>query len=718
MLKSLFMKGWYSKKKPTDYMHCKRQDHNCPDISINLFIVGFVSTSIQLLLMREIMNLSGGYELMTGIFLGSWLTASAAGSAMAGRTRLNDLRIINLIFSFGPLISTLLFILLAGMMTFPGETPDFLKSLILTFLMLLPVCFASGYTFIKLTAHAVKNNDYIPGKSFSIETGGAIIAGIILSVLTSGILNTGQILVVILITSPGYTILTYFPGSKLNTFIIKTAIVIITAVSLIAQPHILLRQMMMPGIKVSDTKDTPYGNITKGIYGNEESIYYNQRLLSYSGDAMEREENIHYALLQVQNPSNILLISGSLVSLLPEIAKYDPEKVIFIENDPGLIETSLIITDTFSFSIEIKKTDAYKYIRENKLKNDAVILLLPPPSSLALNRYYTTEFFNEIRSGLSPGGIFMCSPGPAEYYLNKETIYLYSSVYNSLAEVFGSVKPVAGNKLYFIASDSELDVSFCKMTEEKQINNIYVSPDFMSDDLIRMKSDEILSILDKNVRKNRSASPIACLYYQSYNLSRNPTAKSITAIILLVAFAFSISVVRRNNILMYLTASSLAGFEIIALLVLQLTAGNMYQLTGIIIAAIMTGLAAGSGMKLTIKSANRIKNLAFALLLYYLIIAVLTDAFLSVSGIAGSVLIIAAVLPPSFITGTLFRKLTINDENGIISSSVYTADLAGSALGFILISALIVPVFGIRVSLLFLSGLIFAGMLFGTNRNK
>ena len=125
-----------------------------------------------------------------------------------------------------------------------------------------------------------------------------------------------------------------------------------------------------------------------------------------------------------------------------------------------------------------------------------------------------------------------------------------------------------------------------------------------------------------------------------------------------------------------------------------------------------------TGMKLTIKSANRIKNLAFALLLYYLIIAVLTDAFISVSGIAGSVLIIAAVLPPSFITGTLFRKLTINDENGIISSSVYTADLAGSALGFILISALIVPVFGIRVSLLFLSGLIFAGMLFGTNRNK
>ncbi len=707
------MKEWYSKKRPTDLMHCKRQDYNCPDISINLFIVGFVSTSIQLLLMREIMNLSGGYELMTGIFLGSWLTASAGGSALAGRTCLNDLRIINLVFSLGPLLSVLLFVLLAGMMTLPGETPDFLKSLVLTFLMLLPVCFSTGYTFIKLTAYAVTNNDYKPGKSFSIETGGAIIAGIILSVLTSGILNTGQILVVILITSPAYTLLTYFPGSRLKNNVIKSVVVIIVAALLIIQPHILLRQVLMPGIKIKDTRDTPYGNITRGIYGDEESIYYNQRLLSYSDDAMEREENIHYALLQVENPVNILVISGSLASFLPEIAKYDPEKVIFIENDPGLIETTSVNADAFPFSIDIKTKDAYRYIRENELKNDAVILLLPPPSSLALNRYYTREFFKEVKSGLSPGGIFMCSPGPADYYLNKETVYLYSSVYNSLTEVFRSVKPVPGNKLYFVASDSELSVSYSKMAERKQINNIYVSQDFLSDDLIRMKSDEILSVLDKNVRQNRSASPIACFYYQSYNLSRNPTAKSIAAIILIVAFALSISVVRRNNILMYFTASSLAGFEIIILLILQLTIGNMYQLTGIIIAALMTGLAAGSGMK---HDLTRIRVLTFALLLYYLIIAILTNAFLSLSGIAGTILIISAVLPPSFITGNLFRRLTINDEKGNISSSVYTADLAGSALGFILISALIVPVFGIRFSLFFLSGLIFAGILFGTDR--
>lgn len=57
-------------------------------ISTNLFIVGFVSTSIQLLLIREMMNISGGYELMTGTFLASWLIISAAGAILAGRSSL------------------------------------------------------------------------------------------------------------------------------------------------------------------------------------------------------------------------------------------------------------------------------------------------------------------------------------------------------------------------------------------------------------------------------------------------------------------------------------------------------------------------------------------------------------------------------------------------------------------------------------------------------
>jgi spermidine synthase len=712
------MKAWFSEKRAINPMYSPGPGENNRNISLNLFIVGFVSTSVQLLFMREIMNLTGGYELVTGIFLGSWLTVSAAGSVLAGRSRFSDLRLINLLFALSLFLSLFLLVILTRIMTGPGETPDFLKSLVITFLMLIPFCLASGYIFIKLISAARTRNDFVPGKSFSIETTGGILAGFIFSILTSGLLNTGQILVVILVSSMAYALLAYLPPGSISDYLSRCLIAVITAGALIAGPDVLLRQMLMPGIRVADTKDTPYGNITKGLYGEEESIYYNQRLLSYSEDAVEREENIHYALLPVKNPEKILLVSGNLSSCLTEIEKYNPEKVIYVENDPGLIEMTAVSKDAFSFNIDIEMRDAGKYIRETKEKTDAVIVLLPPPSTLALNRYYTSEFFAHIRNIINPGGIFMCSPGSYDFYMNRESVLLYSSVYNSLKEVFTYVRPVAGHKLYFISSDSEFSLSFSGMTEEKQINNIYVSPDFLSDDLIELKSNEILSVLDENVKKNRSASPIACFYYQSYNLSRYPHAKTLAVAVSVIIFALSLLTIRRKNILMYFTASSLAGFEIIILLILQITIGNMYQLTGMVIASLMTGLAAGSGFQRRYAGTFHARTLSLILIIYYMLFAACIKPLMTVTGTAGIILITAAVFPPSFITGHLFRILTVHDSEGSVSSSVYSADLAGSAVGFILVSAIMVPVFGIAVSIIFLSALILTGMLFGGNKIK
>jgi hypothetical protein len=52
------------------------------------------------------------------------------------------------------------------------------------------------------------------------------------------------------------------------------------------------------------------------------------------------------------------------------------------------------------------------------------------------------------------------------------------------------------------------------------------------------------------------------------------------------------------------------------------------------------------------------------------------------------------------------------------ASSVYSADLAGSALGFILVTGVAIPIFGIKTSIFLLASLIFTGLLFGTVRNK
>ena len=65
---------------------------------------------------------------------------------------------------------------------------------------------------------------------------------------------------------------------------------------------------------------------------------------------------------------------------------------------------------------------------------------------------------------------------------------------------------------------------------------------------------------------------------------------------MIILFVLPAAAVKRRNMLMYFSASALAGFEIVILLILQVIAGSMYQLTGLIIAALMAGLALGSGI--------------------------------------------------------------------------------------------------------------------------
>ena len=689
------------------------------NISSNLFIVGFVSSSIQFLLIREMMNIAGGYELITGTFLGSWLIASALGSSIAGKSSLTDIKRINIVFSLSPLVSLFLLLFLSRLFLNSGETPSFLISLIYTLLVLAPFCLVSGFTFVKLIVIAGAENKFVPGKSFSIETAGGIASGITISLLTSGILNTYQLLLIIIILANAYVFLTFYITSKKVKLSAKIFISLLTTLIILFNPDTYFRQILMPGIKITGSQDTPYGNLTKGNYKGEESTYYNLRLLSYNNDVVEREENIHYAMLQCESPEKVIVVSGSFNSHLPELLKYPVKKIIYIERDPALAKSEDHSYDSLSADIIIANTDAFRYIKNHTERVDAILLLIPPPLTLLLNRYYTTEFFADIKKRLNPGGVFMCSPGPYDNYLNKASINLYSSIFNSLSGIFKNVIPITGNKLYFIASDKELSLSICNLTSLRKINNIYVSSDFLADDLITKKSDEVITLLDRGIRKNNASFPVACFHFQSYNFSKNLNEKVPSIVLLFILFAVPVTAIKRRNQIMYFSASALAGFEIIMLLILQLMIGNMYQLTGLVISGLMAGLAIGAGVNFNFLNSVSFRFKSVILFSFYFSFGLIFNYLLKLSGgIFSIIILLLLAFLPALLTGHFFRELTMKTDNKSGYPATYSADLAGSAFGFIFIAGFAVPAFGIKVSIFILSLLIFAGFLFGTIKNK
>jgi hypothetical protein len=188
---------------------------------------------------------------------------------------------------------------------------------------------------------------------------------------------------------------------------------------------------------------------------------------------------------------------------------------------------------------------------------------------------------------------------------------------------------------------------------------------------------------------------------------------------MLIFFVLPAAAIKRKNLIMYFSASALAGFEIVILLTLQLTSGNMYQLTGLIIASLMSGLAVGSGIIIRVPDTITIRKKVIFLIMFYIVFGILYDNILDIkSSVLSVIIIMISGFIPALFTGDLFRELTGRTEGISAAPAIYSADLAGSAFGFIIISGFAVPFLGIRVSVYILAALIFGGIFFGTITNK
>jgi hypothetical protein len=163
----------------------------------------------------------------------------------------------------------------------------------------------------------------------------------------------------------------------------------------------------------------------------------------------------------------------------------------------------------------------------------------------------------------------------------------------------------------------------------------------------------------------------------------------------------------------------MAGFEIILLVTLQLTIGNMYQLTGLIIASLMAGLAIGAASDNRFINSITVIRKCLILIIFYAIAGLTYSYILQLENrIVVVIFLSLSALIPAIITGSIFRVLTMNNSDQNSCPATYSADLSGSAFGFILLSGFTVPVFGTVVSIYLLSIMIFAGILFGTIGNK
>jgi spermidine synthase len=668
-----------------------------------LLLTGFASASSQFILIREAVILGGGAEASTGVFLWLWLMIAAAGAVAGGKSASDDVSKFMWTLIAAMIVSPAGFIVMNLLILSPGQAPSFLQTFVILTVSVAPVSFISSFIFIRLSVLAQESRGTHPGKSFGIETAGSVAAGIITTVTVSLSIPNYQLYLLIFLASATMNFVILYPpsaGRKVSLLLsIPLAILV-----LLFTPDPAVRSLLIGGVKAETSSDTPFGNITTGSYGGEKTVFYDHRPLFFAGDIISTEENIHYALLQRDEHDRVLVISGGLMRHLPEMQKYGISEVVYLEHDPGIIEAEGA-RDTVAGTMEIKveKADPLRYLRKATDRFDAVIQLLPPPSTLAVNRFYTIEYFTLVKEHMTPGGVFMCTPMPWYNYSPESYRRGLSPVYNALGDLFRHIVIIPGSSLYLIASDFPLSDSVSVMAERYSAGNTYVNGDYIDDDDIRRKGRQIISMIDTAARANSAALPVSSWFSNLLSMEKKGIAGSSVAllvILLILPFVFA----GRGGLMMFSSSAALAGFGMIMVFLLQITVGSIYLLTALIISSLMAGLAAGATYE-KINLRHHLIIIASLLALVFFLTGLLLRVLVTASPWLVISLAMFFTLTAAFLTGSVYRVLTTS-VNGMRSGNVYAADLAGAALGYLTVATLLVPLLGPSLVCILLGGII------------
>jgi hypothetical protein len=346
---------------------------------------------------------------------------------------------------------------------------------------------------------------------------------------------------------------------------------------------------------------------------------------------------------------------------------------------------------------------------------DAVLQLIPPPSTLSVSRYFTIEYFRAVKEHLSPGGLFLCTPMPYYNYSPESYSKGFSPVYNALNEVYSHVVLIPGSSLYIIASDSTLSDSISVLAARSVIQNSYVNSDYLDDDDLRHKSRQITMQSDSTAGFNTAARPVSSWFTNMLSLESKGIAGGLVAVIaflVIIPFAF----IRRGGLMMFASSAGLAGFGMIMIFILQMTVGNIYLLSALVLTLLMAGLAGGAAWSV-VRTTRPMMIFTVLLALIYGVTGLIAPSLLAAAPGVVLPVIFIFLLAAGFLTGSVYRVLTTPGTQGT-TGGVYASDLAGSALGYLTISTILVPLAGIsNVSFILAAFIFIAGIIVSVRFN-
>jgi len=710
-------------------------DYSKKAITGALIILGFTSILSQLMIIREFLCIFQGNELIIGMMLCIWMLLTAAGSKLgiriAGKT-VPERALPNyfLILSALPALIIILLYMIETQVFPPGTVKSTATAFIFCFCLLSPFCLMSGMLYTLLTAvlSGIDNKNRVSA-AYAWESFGSMLAGLAFSLILVNLLGTFQILSLIMLICIVAQVMLLHVSKPALKYYWSSGIWILVAFFLLLSPvERWIRSLHYKNQELVYTKDTPYGNLSVTLTAGQYNYFENGNLLFSSENQIMQEEAVHFTLLQHSGPEKILIVSGGIAGMTKEALKYPSiERIDFLEINPWLVKAEMQFIKYPSFpGLRVIKEDARRWIKHIRSEYDAVLINTPDPSNVQINRYYTLEFFKEVKQALAQNGIFSIGLSPTANYMSSEAKEINSIIFHTLKGVFQHVVVIPGEKNYFIASDGNVHLDIAKTLQSLNIENDYVQPGYIEDDLLKHNSTLIMNEISKGkARNNQDLSPLAYFLQIRYWLSLFQNVKKaapfILLIVLIILFFLRMTLRNITPVTLGIFAGGFAGAsaEFLIIIVFQVLYGYLYQMLGLIIAFYMTGLMAGVffggylSRRVTVLSYILVQIILFMLVILIPPLTTLVSNYQNIPVWTGQAILFCLTGVIACITGIEFNMASRLEKQSTagIAGSLYGVDLTGAAAGTLLVSLVCLPVLGLQVSCLLAGLMIMTGFI-------
>ena len=725
-----------------------------------IFCYGLFTIAAQTLLFREFITTFQGNDISVGLFFASWLFWIGLGAMLAYRPSkitgrlLKRIDLLFLIYIPAYVLELILIVQVRQIAGVSSYTMLSIRQMLFSSLLVnAPVSIITGI-FFPLACRWIQNSSRFPVSSvYIIEAAGAFLGGIAATVLLA--IGVSSITIFFLLAFLiSFALFLVNRNSKLKSvFALVLALCILFCLaagvnkSLNRYLQTVKWSKLLPPESMTGSFQTAQAEYLYGTYRGQWVVLSQGSTVEAIPDRETTGRIAAITLSQKPDAKKILVI-GSGYGLCCEFLKPPQiENVTWTHCDNQYIQQfEKFIPPKFKIRdarLLCPPGDIRTQLSQQKNDYDIVIINLPQVTSSVLNRYFTVEFYQQLKKSIAADGIVAVRITGGENIMGTELIDLGASTKRTLEKLFSHLVLTPGDDTFFLACDS---------------NNLTGKPDLLQKRFAKIKnaaailpSSALFSIylpdraaaamegynssdLPQDLLINTDSKPLANLY--SLLLAAKQSGAPITRIVKLLALTgigvFLVPILvfvilrilyiartkKQNSILTFdssflvFTAGWLGiGTTIVLMYLYQTRFGSLYLHIGVISSLFMIGLTAGAAL-VRYSPGNLNQKLFIAIPIHAVLLIAI--ALLPVDFWAHwtfiAIFFLCGLCSGAYFPIAAEQFAESGFETGFAGAKLEIADHIGASAGSLITGLALVPVLGTNATILVFIALLLANL--------